>query len=204
MSTNVMTVFRIHPSINFARVGTSEEYYLSPETSAGLPVKGLGETTGGLPIKAGTENEIIGSGDLRDAMGHLRRQAARFRIFASDFEAPGKYPSGGGVEVIPGSKLPDGRVVSKVLWTVHLANKKANAYKVVSSQGLEAYRRKVPQLRNSEQYGTVDSPARITALVIDPGPRAIESSQAGPINFDKGTVASYSNAKAVSAKTATA
>jgi hypothetical protein len=193
MSTNVKTVFRIHPSINFARVGTSQEYYLSPETSAGLPVKDLGETTGGLPIKAGTEKEVIGSADLRDAHGNLKRQAARFRIFVSDFESPGKYPSGDGVEVLPGQKLPDGRVVSKVVWTVHLANKKANAYNVVNSQGLEAYRGKVPQLRNAEQYGTVDSPARITALVIDPGPRAIESNQSSPVNFDAQTMAAYSN-----------
>jgi hypothetical protein len=193
MSTNVKTVFRIHPTINFARVGTSQEYYLSPETSAGLPLKDLGETTGGLPIKAGTEKEVIGSADLRDAHGHLKRQAARFRIFVSDFASPGKYPGGDGVEVLPGQKLPDGRVVSKVVWTVHLANKKANAYNVVNSQGLEAYRDKVPQLRNAGQYGTVDSPARITALVIDPGPRAIESNKSGPVNFDARTVAAYSN-----------
>ena len=34
------TVLRLHPTINFARVGTSEDFYLSPETSAGLPVAG--------------------------------------------------------------------------------------------------------------------------------------------------------------------
>ena len=32
--------FRLHPTINFARVGTSDDFYLSPETSAGLPVAG--------------------------------------------------------------------------------------------------------------------------------------------------------------------
>lgn len=193
MPSSVMTVFRVHPSINFARFGTSQDYYLSPETSAGLPVAEMGETTGGLPIKAGTENTVICSSDLRDADGSLNRQAARFRLFAYDFAAPESYPSGKGVEVLAGSKMPDGRRVSKIVWTVHLANKKANAYNVVNSQGLEAYRGKVPQIRNSEQYGTVDSPTRLKALVIDPGPRAIDTTQTAQVNFDRRTVASYSD-----------
>ena len=50
-------VFRVHPAIGIARVGNSDEYYVAPETVAGLPVDGLGSLTGGLPIKAGTESE---------------------------------------------------------------------------------------------------------------------------------------------------
>jgi hypothetical protein len=191
----VKTVFRVHPAINFARVGTSHHYYLSPETSAGLPVEDLGETTGGLPIVAGSEKTVITSADLRDAAGNLKRQAARFRIFVYDFQAPGKYPSGDGVEVLPGQSLPDGRVVRKIIWTVHLANKKANAYNVVPSEGLEAYRGKVPQLRNSGTYGTADSPARLSALVIDPGPRAIDTDHTDSVHFDRKTVPTYSDGK---------
>jgi L-Lysine epsilon oxidase N-terminal/L-lysine epsilon oxidase C-terminal domain len=193
MASSVKTVFRVHPSINFARFGNSPDYYLSPETSAGLPVAGLGETTGGLPIKAGTENTVIASADLRDADGRLKRQAARFRLFAYDFSAPESYPNGKGVEVLAGSRLPDGRLVRKIVWTVHLANKKSNAYNVVNSQGLEAYRGKVPQMRNSEQYGTVDSPVRLKALVIDPGPRAIDTAEVTPVHFDAKTIASYAD-----------
>lgn len=197
MASQKQTVFRLHPTINFARVGTSDEYYLSPETSAGLPVENGDDTVGGLPIRAGTENETITSADLRDAQGNLKRQAARFRIFVYDFEPPDRYPGGQGVEVLPGQELPDGRVVKDVVWTVHLANKKANAYNVVNSEGLEAYADgKVPQLRNSEEYGTVDSPQRLTRLVIDPGPRAIKSSQKRrTVSFDAATVASYSNGR---------
>lgn len=191
MSSKSRTVFRVHPTINFARFGTSEEYYLSPETSAGLPVNGQGETTGGLPIRAGTEDEVISSADLRDADGNMKRQAARFRIFVSEFEEPARYPGNDGVEVLPGKALPDGRIVEKIVWTVHLANKKANAYNVVNSEGLEAYRGKVPQLRNSEEYGTVDSPARLKKLVIDPGPRAIDTSDTGTVNFDAQTTPTY-------------
>ena len=186
------TVFRLHPTINFARVGTSDEYYLSPETSAGLP--GPGATVGGLPIKPGTEDEPITSDDLRDDDGNLRRQAARYRIYAYDFEAPDSYPAGDAVEVRAGATLADGRVVKDVVWTVHLANKKANAYNVVPSQGLNAYADgKVPQLRNSNVYGTVDDPARLRQLVIDPGPRAIASSTGGVVSFDATTTATYSD-----------
>src|SRR6478609_5061696 len=174
------TVFRLHPTINFARVGTSDEYYLSPETSAGLPVPGGGDTVGGLPIKCGTEDEPITSDDLRDGAGNLLRQAARYRIYAYPFTSPDTYPAGAGVEIYPGSALTDGRVVKDVIWTVHLANKKANAYNVVPSAGLQAYADgKVPQMRNSDVYGTVDAPLRLSQLVIDPGPRAIASSAGG-------------------------
>src|SRR3954454_1354396 len=188
------TVFRLHPVINFARVGTSDDYYLSPETSAGLPIAGMGDTGGGLPIKRATEVDPITSDDLRDGNGNLARQAARFRLYAYSLTGPDTYPAGGGVEILVGSTLPDGRVVSDVVWTVHLANKKANAYNVVPSQGLQGYADgKVPQLRNPEVDGTVDSPGRLRQLVIDPGPRAIASSTGGSVAFDAATPASYSD-----------
>jgi hypothetical protein len=188
-------VFRIHPSINFARVGSSPEFYLSPETSAGLPVPGT-TTTGGLPIKAGTEDTVIGSEDIRDKKGNLKRQAARFRLFAYDLDGPDRYPSGKGVEIRPGSTLADGRQVANVVWTVHLANKKAAAYIVVNSEGVNAYADgKVPQLRNPETYGDVDSPARLSSLMIDPGPRTILSVGGTSVCFDASTTPSHSDGK---------
>lgn len=191
MSTDASTVFRLHPTINFARVGTSDEYYLSPETSAGLPTPGGGETVGGLPIKTGTENEPITSEDLRDDDGHLRRQAARFRLYAYDFTSPDRYPAGDGVEICHGATLADGRVVKDVVWTVHVANKKSSAYMVVPSRGLDAYADgAVPQLRNPSVYGSVDAPNRLQQLVIDPGPRAITSRNGGLVAFDAATPAS--------------
>lgn len=188
------TVFRLHPTINFARVGTSDDFYLSPETSAGLP--GPDGVVGGLPIKRGTEDEPVTSDDLRDGHGDLLRQAARFRLYAYEFDAPGRYPGGDGTEVCAGGTLPDGRVVKDVVWTVHLANKKANAYNVVPSAGLAAYAEgKVPQLRNPSAYGTVDTPARLTQLVIDPGPRTITSAGGGRVEFDAATPATYSDGR---------
>ena len=97
------TVFRLHPTINFARVGTSDEYYLSPETSAGLPVAGAGAPLGGLPIKAGTENEPISSDDLRD--DSAATCSARPRGSASTSTISTRRTAirtGGGVEIGPG------------------------------------------------------------------------------------------------------
>lgn len=187
MSNNISkkTIFRVHPSINFARVGTSNEYYLSPETSAGMPLQGT-ETTGGLPIKPGTESDFITSADLRDKEGLLKRQAARFRLFETVLEGDDVYPSKNTVnEIGIGSHLGDGRVVKDIIWTAHLANKKAAAYVVVNSQGVNAYNGKVPQLRNQDVYGDVNSPNRLLKLVIDPGPRAISAAEKTGAKFDK-------------------
>jgi L-lysine epsilon oxidase-like protein len=187
------TVFRIHPTINLARVGTSDEFYLSPETSAGLPLANT-RTTGGLPIKPGTESEFIDSEDLRDASGALKRQGARFRLFAYDFDGADSYPNGGGTEIVPGP-LPDGRVLQEIIWTVHLANKKAAAFAVVPLKGVDAFAGgKVPQLRNPGTYGLtgdVDDTGRLSLLMIDPGPRAIASSSTQPVVFNATTIASY-------------
>ena len=96
--------------------------------------------------------------------------------------------------MVPGARLADGRVVADIVWTVHLANKKANAYDVIPSQGLNAFAdNKLPGLRNASLYGTVDTPQRLQQLVIDPGPRAITSRGGGTVAFDAVTVAGYSD-----------
>ena len=69
------SVFRIHPAIGIARVGNSEDYVISPETLAGMPVEGQGPTTGGLPIRPGTETETVTSRELRDRELLLRMVA---------------------------------------------------------------------------------------------------------------------------------
>ena len=82
------TRFRLHPTINFARVGSSDDFYLSPETSAGLPVAGQEHLLGGLPIRRGTDNEPISSDDLRDcSQGNLPARDAASRAFASSIPA---------------------------------------------------------------------------------------------------------------------
>lgn len=184
------TLFRVHPSINFARFGTSDDYILSPETSAGLPQE-KSDTTGGLPIKKGSEKETVTSNDLRDEDGHLKKQAARFRIYAYDPNSCNGYPSGDGIEVCVGTKLPDGRTVTDLVWSSHLANKKAAAYNVVNDKGKLAYKGgQVPQRRNPEVHGDVNDTGRLLGLMIDAGPRAISARSNDYAHFDRCSQAS--------------
>lgn len=187
------TIFRVHPTVNFARFGTSDEYYLSPETSAGMPIK-MCNVTGGLPIQIDDDgNErFIKSSDLRDRRGHLKRQAARFKLFVYDDDNHAQYPQGSGREITIGSTLSDGRVVKDIVWTVHVANKKSAAYNIVPSQGINSYKDgKVPQLRNPGVYGDFDSVERLKKLMIDPGPRAIQASCNTSAQFSANSSASY-------------
>ncbi|KWB76837.1 hypothetical protein WL40_06065 [Burkholderia ubonensis] len=185
------TKLRIHPAIGIARVGSSPEYYIAPETSAGLPIAGQ-SVTGGLPIKPGTEDTTITSNDLRDGQGRLKRQAARFRIYQYSDNVGSGYPTGSGTEVVIGS-LVDGKRVKDIVWTVHLANKKANCWKLESDPaGLDAYKDgNRPPLRNKDFAGTSDpsNKTRLRQLVIDAGPRAIKASDGRSIAFDNTTPA---------------
>lgn len=185
------TVLRIHPSIGFARVGNSDEFYLAPETLAAAP--GEGAVSGGLPIRAGTESDHITSADVRDPEGALKRQAARFRIYRYDADEAEAYPNGGGTEIAIGDTL-DGRTVADVIWTVHVANKKANCYVLeYPSSGLLSvmanYEQGLPPLRNPT-FGDPNSPDRVRRLTIDPGPRTIAGRGAGPVALDRDTPAS--------------
>jgi len=189
-------IFRVHPAIGIARVGNSEEYYIGPETRAGLDrEEGI---TGGLPIRAGTESEPITSQELRDRDGALRRQAARFKIFHYPPGSTSRYPSGAGTEVTIGSTV-DGKTVTDIVWTVHLANKKAAAYIMNDNLGFAVYEKGHAaelQLRNLSEGADPDNAARLRRLIIDPGPRAIRGTDAGPVRFDKRTFASFRGASA--------
>jgi hypothetical protein len=84
------TVYRIHPAIGIARVGNSPgEFFIGPERRGELP-----EPPGG----------------FKDAQCRVKRQAARFRIFA--------HHDDGSVEEITDAE-------ADITWTVHLANRKA-------------------------------------------------------------------------------
>lgn len=202
--TNSEHQFRIHPAIGIARVGNSEEYVIAPETMAGSPVASGSTLTGGLPIRADTESEPVRSNDLRDASGALKRHAARFRIFAYPAIAEETWPRGDGVEVSIGSSV-DGRTVADIIWTVHVANKKANWFVLTESglQGIESYTDgNLPPIRNTsindpsapqppDKIAVLNDPVRVRQLAIDPGPRAISGKSAAAVRFDKPTTAAY-------------
>ena len=191
------SIFRIHPAIGIARVGNSDQYYLAPETMAGLPDSNGGPQTGGLPIKAGTESTTITDKDIRDNQGRLVKQAARFRIYQYPSGAE-QYPTGQGTEVKLNSTV-NGKTVKDIIWTVHLANKKSNCYILPEPdvKGLEIidfYKDcKTPELRNPNSGPDINSADRRTKLQIDPGPRAIQASAGtnATVSFDDKTTASF-------------
>jgi hypothetical protein len=199
------TIFRVHPAIGIGRVGDSDEFYIAPVTAAGT--REPGGLMGGLPIKPGTEDTPITADDFRDPHGNVKRQAARFRIYAYPTGSSGAYPHGGGALVTLGSTI-DGKKVDDIVWTVHLANKKLNNYSTVSKnpdgegdvfRGLAAYRDpKQLILRNPDYKGKTDKddPVRLRELFIDPGPRAIKASggPAAVVKFDAATPAAYGDA----------
>src|ERR1700729_3905665 len=94
---------------------------------AGTPMPDGSGLTGGLPIRAGSERDIVKSGDLRDDAGALKRQAARFRIFHYEDQEEENWPRGDGIEVTIGSRI-DARTITNIIWTVHVANKKTNTF----------------------------------------------------------------------------
>ena len=184
-------VYRVHPAIGFARVGNSESYFLAPETEAGALTPGS-TTAGGLPIRPGTESETITSNDLRDRDGALTRQAARFRIFQYSKAEASRYPCGAGTEVKLGSVI-DGKRVVDIVWTAHVANKKANSYVFNGDLGIALYEKANAgklTVRNPQAGGDLANPGRLARLVIDPGPRAIRASAHTTVDFDKRTPAS--------------
>jgi len=212
-----MSTFRIHPAIGIARVGNSEEYVIAPESEAGTP-EGP-DTTGGLPIRAGTpadpDHTTISSSDLRDSHGARKRQAARFRIFKYPLMAEEAWPRGDGEEVVIGEKI-DGKTVRDIIWTVHLANKKANTFMLDDQGPMSTYTgARAPRIRNPHLHdetadpnsstlppakqidnliAVLDDPRRVRQLTIDPGPRTISGRSTPPVSFDKTTAASYYDA----------
>lgn len=83
------TIYRIHPAIGIARVGNSDEFFIGPERIGERPFP---------------------DGGFKDAQCRVKRQAARFRIFAH-------HDDGSFTEVTDAEADID--------WTVHLANRKA-------------------------------------------------------------------------------
>lgn len=200
-----MEHFRIHPVVGIARVGNSKEYVIAPETMAGSGI-GSSSPSGGLPIRAGTESTVVTSADVRDAAGALKRQAARFRVFLYPDADQATWPRGDGEEIVIGSKV-GARTVADIVWTVHLANKKANCFVLTEQgrQGIASYADgHLPPMRNvsidhadapqppvADRIALMNEPGRVARLTIDPGPRVICGADAAAVHFDKPTPARY-------------
>ncbi|MBS7253591.1 LodA/GoxA family CTQ-dependent oxidase [Flavobacterium branchiicola] len=126
-----ITHVKIHPGIGIARVGDSPaEYYIGPEVFNPEPTQ---------------------FGSTRDSGGAIKRQAARFRIYAYD-----QY--GNVVTEVEHSKN------SSIQWSVHLANKKAAWYQFNAALDIPATVSLSVPLRNPNVTGSGRS-----ALCIDSG-----------------------------------
>lgn len=139
--------FMVFPAIGVARAGNSAtDFYLAPEEPGALPLR--------------VDGRQFTSSDFRDEQKQLRRQAARFVVYHADTaEEPIK----------PGDTIGE-KIVDRIEWTVHLANKKAAWYEFRTNIGEHGYPSGHP-LRNSD----VQQEDERKALIIDPGPRTVIS-----------------------------
>lgn len=124
--------YEIHPAIGIARLGSSpiaseEGYFIGPEPGGAPPAR------------------------YRDSAGFLKRQAARFRLFACRRGDRGELLDAENVTL---------DAVRRITWTVHLANRKGVARRQYGTG---------PGFRNR---ATGDDAAD-QALIIDPGPRSV-------------------------------
>jgi hypothetical protein len=200
-----MFIYRIHPSIGVARVGNSPEYVIAPETMAGQFDPRVPGVMGGLPIPPDRQDDVVTSADLRDKEGALKRHAARFRVFAYEDRETETWPRGDGEEVKIGREI-GGKKVTDIIWTVHVANKKANCFRLEEDniQGIDGFSDgRLPDIRNvcltkadqpqppcEKRIDFLNDPERIAKLTIDPGPRAIRGTSSETVAFDKETVPS--------------
>jgi hypothetical protein len=140
----------IYPAIGIARLGNSEsEYFLAPEVTDPLPEP---------------------PGFYRDAVGALKRQAVRFRVY-------GLNGAGRPVTELTADN-------AEIRWNVQLANKKSAWYQFQIALDIpEAGSAPTSWLRNL----TIADRNR---LVIDPGARHISGRDTGggsAYSFDTGT-----------------
>ena len=159
--------FKIHPAIGIARVGDSpNSFYLSPEEAGQLPID-CDQDGNAVLTTDGKEQPIK---KFKDDQQRVRRQAARFRVYAYDDRSQGEeLKIGQQIEVVRTNtgQLMTGEVVD-IQWTVYLANKKASWYEFKQLDGEHGYDGDHP-LRNAE---VADADAR-QQLIIDPGPQTV-------------------------------
>jgi hypothetical protein len=181
--------YKIHPAIGTARVGNSAEYYLAPETPGGLPL----DRTTGKPIYTGPG--VPPQNIFHDVSGALKKQAARFKVYAYD----SANPADPGTRVQVGTTKVNGKTVTGIEWTVYLANKKTSWFQFMQLTGSgmandagynqnNANHAKKNPLRFSKALGTSDDPSTINdakrkQLVLDPGPRTVSGPKAPAQEF---------------------
>jgi hypothetical protein len=148
---SVIVSVKIYPGIGIARVGNSpDDFFIGPE--------------------APWEEPNL-SGKYKDAMGRVKRQAARFRIFG--YDSAGK---------VIGELTASDCVIN---WSAHLSNKKAAYYKF---KGRFHQDFTTVNLRNNADNADKRLPDERKEWIIDPGVRFISGVKQSPVIFDGGMI----------------
>jgi hypothetical protein len=176
----VPATYKIHPGIGIARLGNSDtEFYLAPETPAGLPQACDGS---GNPLcKADGVTPVLVT-EFKDAEGRIKRQAARFQVFVYDEESPEGRPLKIGDTIEGGGNA--GKLID-IQWQVYVANKKACWYQFQQTDGEHGYSDDHP-LRNADVEGD-----ERTRLIIDPGSRMVNGTTKRRAAFDRSGEGNY-------------
>ena len=169
------TTYRIHPGLGIARLGNSPQAFcISPEQPAALPIA-CDERGNPLMTPDGMSEVRVLS--FKDSEGRMKRQAARFQVWAYDEKSPNGRPLKLGDPVEGGGNAG---VLVDIQWRVYLANKKSSWYDFLQLQGEHGYDPNHPR-RNS---AITDDNAR-QQLIIDPGPRSVDHSSSRTAHFNR-------------------
>jgi hypothetical protein len=169
------TTYRIHPGLGIARLGNSPDAFcISPEQPAALPTAC---DKSGNPLLSPDGMTELPVKTFKDSEGRMKRQAARFQIWAYDDEHPDGRPLKLGDPIEGGGNA--GTLVN-IEWRVYVANKKSSWYEFMQLQGEHGYAPDHP-LRNS---AITDAKAR-QRLIIDPGPRTVDHTTERTAQFNR-------------------
>jgi len=169
------TSYRIHPGIGIARLGNSpDRCCISPEQPAALPIDC---DQRGNPLLSPDGLTELTVKTFKDDEGRIKRQAARFQLWAYDDEHPLGRPLKLGDQIEGGGNA--GTLID-IQWRVYLANKKASWYEFEQLQGEHGYAPDHP-LRNA---AITDEGAR-QRLIIDPGPRTVDHTNQRTAHFSR-------------------
>ena len=167
--------YRIHPAIGIARVGDApEEFYIAPEHPAARPIDCDSQ---GNPKMSPDGTHEMPVATFKDAEGRIKRQAARFRIFAYDDEHPEGRPLSLGDTIQGGGN--QGQLVD-IVWQVYPANKKSAWYEFRGNAGEAGYTAEHP-LRNAD----ITDPNARQQLIIDPGPHILNATAQRRAEFSR-------------------
>jgi L-Lysine epsilon oxidase N-terminal/L-lysine epsilon oxidase C-terminal domain len=158
LSANTVEWLRVYPPLAIARVGNADpgesNFVIGPET-----IGGAATTPDGKPARY--------LEDLRTAKGEIKRQAARFRVYA-------KQKSGAIVELTARE--------STIAWTVAVANLKAGWYQFNQAMDLPRDIAKPATRRNAMRKG-----ASRPYLDITPAPQQISGTDKSDAVFGDGS-----------------